>query len=171
MAMLHRSLLLLGLLLGAQAVWQDCSAEESIASPQLRFDNVTSVPEPVVYGGHQDILKTLHNTGGDIEGITAELSQYWKAFNRTWVRFLKIGTDQCKEHSNFCPLPAGKSVTLVTHHPALAWVTPYGWYRSKQVYRETSTGRLLGCVDMQFRYCQDPVSCPYAETAEGEVHI
>lgn len=142
----------------AAAVWQDCSQEEGITNPQLVFTNVTSDPEPVVYGGHQKIYKTITNNGDTIEAVSAELSQYWQVMGH-WLRFLKINTNQCKDHAELCPLPAGQSVNVVTQHPPLNWATPYGWYRSKQVYTETKTGRKIGCVDMQFRYCQDANHC------------
>ena len=84
------------------------------------------------------------------------------------MRFLKINTDQCKDHSNLCPLPPHANVSVITSHPPLAKLTPYGCYRSKQVYTDTATGKKLGCVDMQFRYCKDAAHCDYDCKIEKE---
>jgi hypothetical protein len=140
----------------ATAAWHDCSAAEGIANPQLTFQNVTSAPEPVVYGGAQSIYKSITNHGGEVANVSATLSQYW--YKGMWLRFLKINTDQCKDHPNLCPLAAGATVDVKTAHPPLAWLTPYGWYRSKQVYYGAA-GEALGCVDMQFRYCKSTAEC------------
>jgi len=153
----------------AGAYWMDCAASEGITSPALRFSNVTSDPEIVVKGGHQDIYKVITNVGStQIVNITAELSQYWKAFNLTWVRFLKISTNACAEHGGLCPLAPKQSASLVTHHPKLAWGTPYGWYRSKQVYFDSATGARIGCVDMRFEYCKTADSCRYEQERADE---
>eukprot|EP00747_Dinoflagellata_sp_TGD_P183487 gnl/TRDRNA2_/TRDRNA2_38394_c0_seq1.p1 gnl/TRDRNA2_/TRDRNA2_38394_c0~~gnl/TRDRNA2_/TRDRNA2_38394_c0_seq1.p1 ORF type:complete len:172 (-),score=36.45 gnl/TRDRNA2_/TRDRNA2_38394_c0_seq1:154-669(-) len=158
------------LLQSAEGVWEDCSAAEGITAPQLTFENVSSDPEIVVYGGHQKIYKTIINHGGEIKNVTAELSQYWKGpFNYTWVRFLKINTNQCEEHPTLCPLAAKGTAHLVTQHPPIMALTPYGWYRSKQVYTDVETKKAIGCVDMQFRYCKNSTSCPYLE--EQVVHV
>lgn len=164
---------LVGFLLLAEtvgAVWQDCSQDEGITAPVLSFDNVTSVPEPVVKDQDQYIYKTITNKGTkDIANVTAELNQYWKALNYTWVRFLSINTPQCDEHPELCPLAAGKSAHLSTKHPKLNWLTPYGWYRSKQIYSDANTGEKIGCVDMQFRYCKSADDCEYlADNAEQQ---
>jgi hypothetical protein len=125
------------------------------------------VPDPVIKGGSQTIYKTLHYNGSaPLEQVTAKLSQYWKIFNGSkvekWFRFLSIDTNMCKEHPGACPLEPGKPTSLITSHPPLAFGTPYGFYRSKQVYRDTKTGVKLGCVDMRFAYCKTATSCPSA---------
>ena len=158
---------LLALVLAVPAVaggsWVDCSADEKISNPTLKFSAVASSPDPVTKSANQTITKTVHNTGTtDLANITAHLEQYWKVQNKTWVKFLGIDTDFCAEHAGACPLAAGKSVVATTVHPPLHWGTPYGWYRSKQTYRDTVSGKLLGCVDMRFDYCASADKCKYS---------
>ena len=130
--------------------------------PMLTFSQVTSSPDPVVNNSTQIISKKLHYKGPNpVPHVTACLSQYWKAFNRTWFRFLSIDTDMCAEHPGACPLEAGATKTLVTHHPPLSKLTPHGWYRSKQIYRNKDTGEKMGCVDMRFEFCRSASSCKY----------
>ena len=150
--------------------WFDCSASENITHPVLTFAAVTSSPDPVVHGVNQTITKTMQYSGLlPLPKVTARLEQYFKAFNRTWLRFLSIDTDFCHEHAPICPIAPHSTLKVTTHHPPLHWGTPYGWYRSKQTYLDATTGAKLGCVDMRFDYCKDAASCKYAAGAtEGE---
>ena len=141
------------------SVWFDCAADEKIVTPNITFSNVSSSPDPVVHGAQQVIRKVVHYNGTDtLTNVTATLSQYWKVLGK-WVRFLKIDTDVCKEHAGACPFAPGDAHALTTHHPPLHWGTPYGWYRSKQVFTNTLTGERLGCLDERFEYCKDSNSC------------
>lgn len=174
--MYSSTLVLPALLLGAAPYaavsmeWRDCAAEEGIAVSQLVFSDLSSKPDPVVHGSQQVIYKKMLNRGGTLKNIKAELSQYWKAFNRTWVRFVKVTTDQCAEHPNLCPLPPASVVSLQSQHKPLAWGTPYGWYRSKQVWKDGVTGEALGCVDMQVRYCKTADTChPHYLESDGTI--
>jgi len=87
--------------------------------------------------------------------IKADFTQYYHAFDKFWMPFLYApNLNMCKEHPNFCPFSPGDTVILKTVHPPLNRFTPYGLYRSKQVYKDPATGEKLGCVDMQFLYCE-----------------
>ena len=151
--------------------WHDCSEEEGIIHPTLTFTNVYSDPAVVTKDNTQIIYKTisyndvdsyldlelldLEHSKSTLEDIKAEFTQYYHTFNKYWTPFLFIpNLDMCKEHSNLCPLTSGDTVQVVTVHPPLNRFTPYGLYRSKQVYKDPRSGAKIGCVDMQFLYCE-----------------
>ena len=114
-----------------------------------------------------------HPTDDDLQEvtkITADYHQYYQVWGH-WITFLDLkNVDVCGEHKEMCPLhvPTSKSgsksaapntnvdghylLNTKTVHPPLAWGTPYGWYRSRQVYRVVGTQKEIGCVDMQFQY-------------------
>jgi len=62
--------------------------------------------------------------------------------------------NQCGKEGNedLCPFRVGNKVELSSVHPPMGWYTPYGMYRSRQLWRDGSTGKPLGCVDMEFEY-------------------
>lgn len=132
----------------------DCSAEEGVTKPVLKFTNVSSDPPIVTKGSGQVVYKTiLSSANHTINKINTQLHQYysWKETG-PWFTFLKINVNECKENPTLCPLVPGKAVSLVSQHPKLIALTPYGWYRSRQVYSDGDTSETLGCIDMHFRY-------------------
>jgi hypothetical protein len=151
--------------------WHDCSDEEGITNPSLTFTNLYSDPAVVTKDSTQTIYKTISFNNNDNDNdantsalalqhvlvdIRADFTQYYHStlFNK-WVPFLYApNLDMCKEHPNLCPLTSGDTVQVVTIHPPLNRFTPYGLYRSKQVYKDPSSGDKIGCVDMQFLYCE-----------------
>ena len=66
---------------------------------------------------------------------------------------LKIDVNACEEHPQICgsQVVPGKEIFVETVHPPLSPLTPHGMYRSKQYYR-TSTGGVIGCVDIMIPY-------------------
>jgi len=149
--------------------WHDCSDEEGISNPSLTFTNLYSDPAVVTKDSTQTIYKTISFNDNDkndantsalaprvLVDIRADFTQYYHStlFNK-WIPFLYApNLDMCKEHPNLCPLTSGDTVEVVTIHPPLNRFTPYGLYRSKQVYKDPSSGDKIGCVDMQFLYCE-----------------
>ena len=110
----------------------------------------------------QSINKTITYFGAEeVVELHATLSQYYKLFNHSWMRFIEVDTDVCKEHPSACPLEPGATHELYTAHPPLARGTPFGWYRSKQVYRDAKSGVYLGCVDMRYEYCETEDTCKW----------
>jgi hypothetical protein len=186
-------LLVVGSRAGAEAAapdvggvsWYDCSAEVGIGAPSLSFSSVSSLPPVVTKDSHQVIYKEL-SSRSDLAKIEAQLTQMYKLFDRRWVPFLKTPfLDECAEHDGsqvdprgvrdgpLCPLVARANATTVfTVHPPLNRMTPYGLYRSRQVYRDAHTKELVGCVDMRFLYCESAAGlAPDSETcrpAAGE---
>jgi hypothetical protein len=146
--------------------WYDCSLEIGIEN-LVTFSDVQSVPLIVTPTSGQTILKTLRYHVPDdssepsaLEQITVDFHQYYKLFDKTWITFLIVhNVDECKEHPNLCPLAQGEEKRLETRHPPLNPATPYGWYRSRQVYKDGETGAKIGCVDMKFQYCSTTDTC------------
>lgn len=135
-------------------VWYDCSEEEGITSPVMKFQNVSSDPPCIVRHGSQTVYKTITSQANrTIERLSVLFHQYY-AFHEAgpWHTFLKLTVDECKEHPEYCPLVPGKPAYGVTVHPPLNPLTPAGWYRSRQLYSDPATGQKLGCVDMKYRY-------------------
>lgn len=89
-----------------------------------------------------------------LERITVDFHQYFKLFNKKWITFLVVhNVNECKEHDNLCPLNKGETKTLKTVHPPLNPMTPFGWYRSRQIYKDPkNNNKKIGCVDMSFLY-------------------
>eukprot|EP00591_Stephanopyxis_turris_P001753 CAMPEP_0195517666 /NCGR_PEP_ID=MMETSP0794_2-20130614/11220_1 /TAXON_ID=515487 /ORGANISM="Stephanopyxis turris, Strain CCMP 815" /LENGTH=186 /DNA_ID=CAMNT_0040646505 /DNA_START=33 /DNA_END=593 /DNA_ORIENTATION=+ len=145
-------------------IWEDCYSEMvaggETTSVRLKFNNVVSIPSIVRKGDEQKVVKEIEviNDIDDAKASTlkveADFHQYYKLAGKRWFTFLDVPhLDQCAEHEEFCPLPqVGETFTVSTTHPHLAWGTPYGWYRSRQIYRDMDTKKILGCVDMQFQY-------------------
>merc|ERR1719437_10029 len=137
--------------------WYDCSSEIGI-TPHLKFLNITSIPPTVTPTSGQIIYKTLQSSK-NITKIKVNSHQYYKLFNKYWITFLIVhNIDECAEHDNLCPMIANENVTVRTVHPPLNKLSPFGWYRSRQVYE--GDGDLIGCVDMKFEYCSDD-GCEY----------
>lgn len=142
--------------------WYDCSSEVGISSDDivLSFSNVRSRPGIVTPDSGQTIYKTIkynNHTGSDpiVNDIKVDFHQYYKLFGKTWMTFLIVhNIDECKEHDNLCPLSPGETTEVVTVHPALNKLTPFGWYRSRQIYKDGYSGELIGCVDMRFKYAR-----------------
>jgi hypothetical protein len=168
----------------ADGSWSDCSAEMGIDDPSVSFSSVHSVP-PIVTknSSHQIIYKTLTVTNQSaLIRIEAQLTQLYKLLDKTWVPFLKTPfLDECTEHDGsqvdsrgvrdgpLCPLLPARNVTIFTVHPPLNKLTPYGLYRSRQVYRDGLTKELVGCVDMHFLYCEtDEGLSPRSATCRGK---
>ena len=86
----------------------------------------------------------------DLIKVSADFHQYYKILNKRWTTFLHIHkVEQCGHDGNdFCPWKVGDQIDLKTVHPPLGWYTPYGWYRSRQIWRNGRTGEALGCVDL-----------------------
>mmetsp|Transcript_27118 Transcript_27118/g.54772 ORF Transcript_27118/g.54772 Transcript_27118/m.54772 type:complete len:220 (+) Transcript_27118:212-871(+) len=146
--------------------WYDCSSEVGIPTDDkvLSFSNVKSVPSVVTPKSGQKIYKTIqyeadadsNPSAPTLETITVDFHQYYKVFGKKWMTFLVVhNVDECKEHSNLCPLEPGEKKDLVTVHPPLNPMTPYGWYRSRQIYKDGETGKKIGCVDMSFQYAPE----------------
>jgi len=153
------------------ALWSDCSAEVGVDHPKLLFSDVRSEPRVVTVGSGQTVYKTITYSPASpeappVDAIRATLTQRYHAFDRTWVTFIKVpGVDECSEHDGtatdahghvdgpLCPLAGGDSAELLSVHAPLNRWTPFGLYRSRQVYREGLHGEIIGCVDMQFLYC------------------
>jgi hypothetical protein len=143
--------------------WYDCSLEMGIEN-LVTFSDVQSIPSIVTPTSGQTILKTIlydvmfpddSSEPSVLERIAVDFHQYYKLFDRTWITFLVVrNVDECKEHTNLCPLAPGEEKQLTTVHPPLNHATPYGWYRSRQIYKDTEKGTKIGCVDMEFQYLQ-----------------
>lgn len=144
-----------------QQTWYDCSEEVGITNPSITFSNVYSEPAIVTPDSGQTIFKTLLSKDREFtRGITVDFHQYYKVFGEEWVTFLKVdGINECAEHSNLCPLLPGVKTTVTTTHPPLNPLTPFGSYRSRQIYRDASTKEKLGCVDMRFDFCEAVDKC------------
>ena len=180
----HLILLLLIFLLPTKTIaksdtnyWYDCSTDEQIPNPKIKFLNVTSNPTTVTRHSGQTIYKTIHYDGIpgvdlNLETISADFHQYYKVFDKRWTTFLHVHkVPQCdaKGNENLCPLKVGESVEIKSVHPPLGWYTPYGMYRSRQVWRDGSTEEPLGCVDMEFEYRADDVVVGDEEESEVEI--
>jgi len=142
--------------------WYDCSEEVGITDPLLSFVSIRSDPTIVTPQSEQTIFKIIRydktSNSGDhtLTAITADFHQYYKVFGKYWMTFLIVhNIDQCKEHETFCPLSPGNEVQVVTVHPPLSSMTPKGWYRSRQVYKDAETGTKIGCVDMSFLFSSE----------------
>uniref|UniRef100_A0A7S4N354 MD-2-related lipid-recognition domain-containing protein n=1 Tax=Odontella aurita TaxID=265563 RepID=A0A7S4N354_9STRA len=156
--------------------WHDCSSEMGVTA-RIRFSNVHSEPAIVTKGSGQTIYKTItyvpgsersqDEVGDSLGSIKADLTQMYFLFDKHWVTFLKApGLNECAEHNGqqvdskgrvdgpLCPLDANTPTTIFTIHPPLNPLTPYGQYRSRQVYRDGESGDVIGCVDMHFWYCE-----------------
>jgi len=153
-------LILLPITFAKSGDWYDCSEDEGIKNPKIKFLNVTSIPATVTRHSGQTIYKTIQYDGvlgvdPDLEKISADFHQYYKLFDNRWTTFLHLHRLQrcdVKGNENLCPLKVGDSVELTSVHPSLGWYTPYGMYRSRELWRNGSTDEPLGCVDMQFEY-------------------
>lgn len=139
--------------------WYDCSKDEGIVDPKFKFLNVTSVPQTVTKHSGQKIYKTILYDGvagvdHDLETVSADLHQFYFKFEGWWTFVHVHKLNQCgKEGSEgLCPFRVGDKVELTHAHSSLGWYTPYGMYRSRQLWRNGSTGEALGCVDMEFEY-------------------
>eukprot|EP00929_Paragymnodinium_shiwhaense_P103456 TRINITY_DN66982_c0_g1_i1.p1 TRINITY_DN66982_c0_g1~~TRINITY_DN66982_c0_g1_i1.p1 ORF type:complete len:174 (-),score=39.83 TRINITY_DN66982_c0_g1_i1:177-698(-) len=132
----------------------DCSAEEGITSPVLRFQNVSSDPPLLVKGEQQYIYKTIASSANrTLTKLNVLFHQYYSLWEAgPWMTFLRLTVDECKEHSELCPLEPNKAVNVVTKHPPMNPLTPAGWYRSRQLYSDAETGEKLGCIDMHFKF-------------------
>jgi len=175
--------------------WYDCSSEIHIPLQDqlLSFSNIRSEPPLVTPHSTQTIYKTIHyysnnnnNTPQDttatstttpsssspplvLRTITVDFHQYYKVGGRYWMTFLIVpGVNECHEHSNLCPLHRGEQKNLVTVHPPLNPLTPYGWYRSRQIYKDAETGQTIGCVDMSFQYAADADAALWKQQDEHE---
>jgi len=119
------------------------------------------VPAVVTRKSGQKILKTVHYKSTDpsaptLNQIAVDFHQYYKLLGKKWMAFLIVhNVNECKEHTNLCPLSPGDSKDLVTIHPPLNPMTPYGLYRSRQIYKDADTGTRIGCVDMSFQYAPE----------------
>ena len=60
---------------------------------------------------------------------------------------------------------------LVTDHPPLNRFTPFGWYRSRQVYKNAKTGQKIGCVDMSFQYAPAAAAATTTAAAADDVVV
>jgi len=158
--------------------WYDCSEEVGIVNPQLVFSNVRSDPPVVTKDSGQVIYKTItyvptteQEDTDEKEKVLADISvdftQMYYLFKKYWMTFLKVPhVNECKEHDGtqrmdnktidgpLCPLKANTPTHIFTIHPPLNKRTPYGMYRSRQVYHDGETGERIGCVDMQFEYTE-----------------
>ena len=148
-------------LAAAQAtLWQDCAAAENITGPRLHFSNVVSDPDPL-HTGQQQIINKTGTSDIDATNFTSTFSQYWCVTDchdkdgnikwqtgLPWVRFLKINL-KCPD--SMCPVSAGQPFATSALHPKRAALTPHGWYRSRQVYHDSS-GKAIGCADMIIQY-------------------
>lgn len=137
----------------SRSAWYDCSKEENVQTPSFQFTNVSSDPGVVTPTSGQTIYKTIQYSGAKtLTKIYADFHQYYKVFGY-WVRFRHLHTvNECAEHSELCPFKSNTLVNLKTIHPPQKWLTPYGWYRSRQVYRDGETDEKLGCVDHEIEY-------------------
>jgi len=160
--------------------WYDCSDEIGISDTKLlTFTEVRSDPPIVTPTTRQKILKTIRYFSLPesfepvvLRKINVGFHQYYKVFGKKWMTFLKLnGIDACDEHKNLCPLRSGESKEIVTLHPPLNRLTPYGWYRSRQVYSDAVTGARIGCVDMAFQYCESVDDCKYHDNIVSEEDI
>ena len=179
----HLILLLLIFLLPTKTIaksdnnyWYDCSIDEQIPNPKIKFLNVTSNPTTVTRHSGQTIYKTIQYDGIpgvdlNLETISADFHQYYKVFDKRWTTFLHVHkVPQCdaKGNENLCPLKVGENVEIKSVHPPLGWYTPYGMYRSRQVWRDGGTEEPLGCVDMEFEYRAEDVVVGDEEKSEVE---
>jgi hypothetical protein len=94
-----------------------------------------------------------------VTNLTCEFKQYWCAgmfgskcdtwdTGLPWFRFLELKVHVCTDADHgMCQLHKGQNFSTSVVHPPLNPLTPYGLYRSRQDYYDTS-GKHLGCVDM-----------------------
>mmetsp|Transcript_8702 Transcript_8702/g.9569 ORF Transcript_8702/g.9569 Transcript_8702/m.9569 type:complete len:204 (-) Transcript_8702:140-751(-) len=141
--------------------WHDCSEEVGIDNPVLIFTDVYSDPPVVTKDSGQTVYKTITYNPSEDDGekvlheIKADFTQYYRLMDKFWMPFLYApNLNMCKEHDNLCPLKPNDPTKVATDHPPLNKLTPYGLYRSKQVFKDALTGNKIGCVDMQFLYCE-----------------
>ncbi len=159
--------------------WYDCSDEVKISHPRLIFTDVRSDPPVITKTSGQIVHKTITyvvpdstSSTEELEEITTDYHQFYYLFNKYWITFLKVNNvNECDEHDGtnhlpnngavdgpLCPLKANTPTHIFTIHPALNRYTPYGLYRSRQIYHNGLTGEALGCVDMQFQYTPGKIS-------------
>ena len=95
--------------------------------------------------------KTLH-FDKLYKNITVKYRQYWKVLGH-WLKFLEMDRNACEDNAAYCAgnLVVGKEIFVHTLHPTLNPFTPYGAYRSLQVYFDED-GAEIGCVDMVMLY-------------------
>ena len=161
--------------------WYDCSNEVDISHPKLSFTDVRSDPPFVTQTSGQIVYKTItyvveRNNNStrkeELTEITADFHQYYYLFHKYWIPFLKVNrVNECHKHDGtktlphsgamdgpLCPLKANVPSHIFTVHPPLNRHTPYGIYRSRQLYHNGQTAEPIGCVDMQFLYAPDITS-------------
>merc|ERR1711907_61303 len=145
-----------------QALWQDCGHSNAT----LHFTSIISDPDPLKTGDNQTISKTgWSDQDFAASDLSSSFSQYWCFTDckhsdgsikwqtgLPWIRFLKINVDVCADHPDMCPIKAGHNFTTSAVHPKLNPLTPHGWYRSRQEYKDKRTGQYVGCADMIFEY-------------------
>eukprot|EP00397_Hematodinium_sp_SG-2012_P060358 GEMP01078504.1.p1 GENE.GEMP01078504.1~~GEMP01078504.1.p1 ORF type:complete len:248 (+),score=29.02 GEMP01078504.1:77-745(+) len=133
--------------------WYDCAAEEKIENPKFTFFDVWAVPPTFFPNTTHIVYKSIAYHGDDdIPYVAADFTQFFKVYGM-WFPWLHIPNyNQCVHHPELCPLKARSTVLLMKVHESISWIAPYGWYRSRQVYKHGTTQELLGCVDMWFEY-------------------
>ncbi len=136
-------------------IWTPHSSHRQIVTKEMRY-----VPRSDVEGAESGKPKKMRQ-------ISATMHQFYKIGDKFWMTFLYLPkTDQCKEHDKdqLCPLPdetrEGEDVTkahrtLKTIHPKLGKYTPFGVYRSRQVWTDVESGVVVGCADMGFEYREE----------------
>jgi hypothetical protein len=165
--------------------WYDCSKEVGISHPKLSFTDVRSDPPVVTPTSGQIVHKTITYaveknsrsttttaTEEELTEITADFHQFYYLFHKYWITFLKVNNvNECQKHDGttklpngdvsdgpLCPLKPNTPTHIFTVHPPLNRHTPYGIYRSRQLYHNGRTTEPIGCVDMQFQYVPDKAS-------------
>jgi len=160
-------------LYGAIHKWVDCSEEEKIEQPKIRFLNITS--EPTIWNPSQPqvVKKTIENISGEsIPSISIDFQQmYHVSLFNWWITFVHLyDVDQCPQYKGsvppLCPFAANTTVHLEHTHSNISRVAPYGSYRSRQVYHNHETKEKIGCVDIAMEYRKGPKSESESETEE-----
>lgn len=153
--------------------WYDCSKDVGISRPTLTFEDIRSDPPIVTKNSGQIIHKTITYVPVDqdeqeLQEITTDFHQfYYVKILQKWMTFLFVkNINECEEHDGtnrlpsgnetiidgpLCPLKANQPTHIFSIHPPLNTFTPYGMYRSRQVYHNAA-GQKIGCADMQFEY-------------------
>ena len=139
--------------------WRDCLDDGGDCDRDagcIRWQNITSSPDPVVRGGKPQTVSKSGIWSGkeDIRALDVRFEQFYKLpYVDKWVPFLKIKVDFCKDYGGVCPIAAGSSFTESKAHPPLNRMTPTGWYRSLQTYYlPESNGRYVGCAVLDVEY-------------------
>merc|ERR1712096_300161 len=81
-----------------------------------------------------------------IDAPKVEFQQSWKIFG-IWLTFVDVTFETCEKIQPMCHMEPNQKVTITDQHPPFAWFTPFGDYRSRQIYKSPD-GSALACIDL-----------------------